>query len=144
MSPSNPPPDRHPPGLPDLFLDRSLGRIQVPALLRAAGLRLATLTEHYGRPAGESVGDVDWLTEAGGRGWVVLMKDERIWRRAVEKAALVNAGVRAFVITRGDLSAEQMAQRFLANIEAIAAACVEPGPLVFAVQQTRIDRLDLD
>lgn len=77
----------------------------------------------------------------GHRGWAVLLKDERIRRRAAEKAALVNAGVRAFVITRGDLRAEQMAQRFLVNIEAITAACVEPGPFVFAVQQTRIDRL---
>ena len=38
----------HPAGLPDLFLDRSLGRINVPGLLRAAGLRLTTLIEHYG------------------------------------------------------------------------------------------------
>lgn len=30
----------HPPGLPDLLLDRSLGSVQVPRILRAAGLRL--------------------------------------------------------------------------------------------------------
>ena len=33
----------HPDGLPDLFIDRSLGRLQVPAGLRSAGLRLVTL-----------------------------------------------------------------------------------------------------
>lgn len=33
----------HPDRLPDLFLDRILGRIEVPELLRAAGLRLVTL-----------------------------------------------------------------------------------------------------
>ncbi len=33
----------HPAGLPDLFCDRSLGRIKVPSLLRAAGLQLTTL-----------------------------------------------------------------------------------------------------
>ncbi len=38
----------HPDGLPELFLDRSLGRRQVPDLLRAAGLRLRTLAEVYG------------------------------------------------------------------------------------------------
>ena len=32
----------HPDGLPDLFLDRSLGRKVVPTLLRAEGLRLVT------------------------------------------------------------------------------------------------------
>ena len=45
----------HPDGLPDLFVDRSLGRIRVPELLRNAGLRLVTLAEHYGMPADESL-----------------------------------------------------------------------------------------
>ena len=47
----------HPDGLPDLFLDRSLGRVRVPALLRAAELRLVTLSERYGIPADETVPD---------------------------------------------------------------------------------------
>ena len=66
----------HPEGLPDLFLDRSLGRRQVPALLRDAGLRLHTLAEVYGVPADEDVADTDWLELAGQRGWPVLMKDD--------------------------------------------------------------------
>ena len=52
---------RHPTGLPELFLDRSLGRRQVPALLRAAGLHLRTLSEEYGIPADELVADTEWL-----------------------------------------------------------------------------------
>jgi PIN like domain len=59
----------HPDGLPGLFLDRSLGRRQVPDLLRAAGLQLQTLAEVYGIPADEDVADVDWLELAGRRGW---------------------------------------------------------------------------
>ncbi len=51
----------HPDGLPDLFVDRSLGRIKVPTLLRASGLRVTTLAEHYGVPADEEVRDVEWL-----------------------------------------------------------------------------------
>ncbi|CAN5867677.1 hypothetical protein BH24ACT15_BH24ACT15_37630 [soil metagenome] len=50
----------HPLGLPDLLLDRSLGSIQVPALLRAAGLRLHTLVDVYGSPA-----DGDVLGQSG-------------------------------------------------------------------------------
>ena len=61
-------PSGHPEGLPDLFLDRSLGRVQVPTLLRAAGLRVRTLAEEYGMPADESVTDVDWLAHAGRNG----------------------------------------------------------------------------
>ena len=41
----------HPAGLPELFLDRSLCLITVPRLLRDAGLKLLTLSEHYGMPA---------------------------------------------------------------------------------------------
>ena len=68
----------HPDALPDLFVDRSLGRIRVPNLLREAGLRLVTLSEHYGIPADETVRDEEWLELAGKRGWVVFMKDSRI------------------------------------------------------------------
>ncbi len=55
----------HPDALPDLLLDRSLGRIRVPQLLRSAGLRLVTLAEHYGVPAAEAVSDETWLELAG-------------------------------------------------------------------------------
>jgi hypothetical protein len=47
----------HPAGLPDLFIDRSLGRIQLPQLLRDAGLRLVTLAERYGIPNDETITD---------------------------------------------------------------------------------------
>ena len=68
----------HPDGLPDLFLDRSLGRVRVPALLRAAGLRLVTLSERYGIPADETVPDDQWLRDSGEQGEAVFMKDARI------------------------------------------------------------------
>ena len=65
----------HPAGLPDLFLDRSLGRIQVPTLLREAGLRLVTLSERYSAPEDEGIADETWLADAGQRGEVVFLKD---------------------------------------------------------------------
>lgn len=57
----------HPDGLPDLFLDRSLDRIVVPNPLRAAGLRLVTLDEHYGIPDDEDVTGEDsaWSGQVG-------------------------------------------------------------------------------
>lgn len=50
---------------PHLFVDRSLGAVQLPQLLRDAGWLLTTLVEHYGRPGDEAVADVDWLTLCG-------------------------------------------------------------------------------
>jgi hypothetical protein len=103
----------HPDGLPDLFLDRSLGRHQVPSLLRAEGLRLITLAEHYGVPQDEDVEDVAWLALVGKRGWVALMKDAEIRRRPAEKQALVEHSVRAFCLSGGNLRADEMAMRYI-------------------------------
>lgn len=133
----------HPSGLPDLFLDRSLGRRQVPALLRAAGLQLHTLSEVYGVPADEDVTDVEWLRLAGSRGWPVLMKDERIRYRAAEREALLAHAVRAFCLTSGNLRAADMAAQFFAQLDQIAEACTAPGPFLYAVSGRGLRLLDL-
>jgi hypothetical protein len=133
----------HPDGLPDLFVDRSLGRVRVPELLRAAGLELVTLSERYGIPADETVPDDQWLREAGERGEAVFMKDARIRYRSAEKAALVTYAVRCFCLTGGNLTGDEMAACFLDNLDAITTACTEPGPFLYAVQRRRIERLAL-
>lgn len=134
----------HPSGLPELFLDRSLGARQVPSLLRDAGLRLRTLTEVYGQPDDEDVTDVDWLERAGRAGWAVLMKDDRIRYRPAERAALVAHGVRAFCLSGGNLRAMAMADQFLAVIDDMAGACAEPGPLLYVVSLSGMRRVPLD
>ena len=134
----------HPEGLPELFLDRSLGRRQVPELLRAAGLRLRTLAEVYGIPADETIPDVDWLARAGREGWVVLMKDDRIRYRPVERAAVIDHRVRAFCLTSGNLRARDMAELYLAVLDQLTAACAEPGPFLFTVSRAGLRRIDLD
>jgi hypothetical protein len=134
---------RHPPGLPDLFIDRSLGRIQLPALLRAADLRLHTLAEVFGVPADEDITDVDWLTRSGSEGWPVLMKDERIRYRPAERAAVLAAQVQAFCLVKGNLRAAAMAEIFIAAIDEIAAACQSPGPFLYAVSSKGLRRVDL-
>jgi hypothetical protein len=134
----------HPDGLPDLFLDRSLGRIQVPNLLRGAGLRLVTLAEHYGIPADEGIADGEWLELAGRNDWAVLLKDARIRSRTIERDTVKRFDVRCFCITRQDLTASQMAERYLHHLDAITGACATSGPFIYAVHETRIERLDLD
>lgn len=129
--------------LPDLFLDRSLGRVHVPATLRAAGVRLHTLADVYGSPADEAVADVDWLEMAGRRGWPVLMKDARIRYRDVERRALLTHGVRAFCLTNGNLRAQEMARQVLDALPAIEQACRAAGPFLFAVSRSGLRRIDL-
>jgi len=133
----------HPAGLPDLFLDRSLGRIVVPRLLRDAGLRLLTLSEHYGMPADEVVPDEEWLKLAGLRGWAVLMKDKRIRYNRRERDVVRTHGVRCFCLSSQRLTGEEMARRYLRNLDAITRVCQEDGPFIYAVHHNRIEPLTL-
>jgi PIN like domain len=133
----------HPAELPDLFIDRSLGRVQVPTLLRAAELRLVTLAEHYGIPADQKVRDAEWLQLVGERGWVALMKDSKVRFNRAEQEAVKRYAVRCFCIPRQDLTARQMADRFLHNMSAMEAACREPGPFMYAVDERRLRPLPL-
>ena len=89
----------HPDGLPDLFLDRSLGRIKVPTLLRAAGLRLTTLSEYYGMPVDETIPDEAWLELEGQNDWAVFMKDTRVRYNKAEREAVRNHQVRCFCLS---------------------------------------------
>lgn len=73
---------------PRFFLDRSLGRVAVPGLLRDGGWDLITLAEHYGVPEDEGVADPEWIQEAAMRGWPILMKDKRIRYRAPRSTRL--------------------------------------------------------
>ncbi len=123
----------HPDDLPELFLDRSLGRKQVPDKLRDAGLRLRTLAEVYGIPADQDVEDVDWLARAGREGWAVLMKDERIRYRPAERKALRDHAVMAFCLSSGNLRALDMAELFLRSLRPMTAACGQPGPFLYVI-----------
>lgn len=133
----------HPDRLPDLFLDRSLGRIKVPSLLRAEGLRLITLAEHYGIPEDEDVTDEEWLALAGQEGWVVLMKDARIRYNQAERETVKEYRVRCFCLSNRNLTGDEMAQRFITNLHRIANACAQPGPFIYAVHKNRIERLPI-
>jgi PIN like domain len=129
---------------PEFFLDRSLGRHQVPAMLRANELRLHTLSEVYGVPADESVADVTWLEHAGREGWVVLMKDARIRYREAERLVLIEHRVRAFCLTGGNLRAAEMGSLFLNSMDQILAASVRPGPLLYTLSKQGIRAVSLD
>ena len=64
-----------------------------------------------------SIQDVDddiWLREAGRRGWVVLMKDDRIRYRPEEQRAVLEARVACFCLhpSKG-LTGEDMAEAFV-------------------------------
>jgi hypothetical protein len=135
---------QHLAALPELLLDRSLGGIAVPALLRAAGLRVHTLAEIYPSGADDDVDDAEWLRYAGQRGWPVLLKDQRIRYRAVERAAISAHGITAFCLTGGDLRPAVLAEQFLNVLDKVALACARPGPALLVISASGMRSVPLD
>lgn len=125
---------------PEFFVDKSLGRHDVPSALRHDGWALRTHAEVF-VSRDEEVPDVEWLELCGRERWIVLTKDKRIRYRRAEIAAVRRWGVRAFVVASGNLTAADQSQRLIDNAERIFAACEEPGPFLYAVYATRIVRL---
>ena len=72
--------------------------------------------------------DDAWLPVVGQRGWAVLTKDTRIRLRHTELAALVAGRVRAFVLTRGDLTGTEMARILVLALPRIARFCIRHEP----------------
>jgi predicted nuclease of predicted toxin-antitoxin system len=124
----------------EVYVDRSLGQVIVPEALSALGLVVHTEASVFGRVP-EGVPDPTWLDRAGREGWIVFTKDTRIRYRMVELTALAGEGVRAFVLSGGNLSGREQADRFVRNMNRIRQACRRQGPFIYAVQADRIVRI---
>ena len=136
-----------PPGsaaLPHIFIDRSLGRYQVANILRDAGLLLTTMAEHYSEHVGQGTDDPDWIALTAERGWLGFNKDANIRRNAPERAAVVAHGARLFCVMNANITAAQAGDRYLTNLAAIARAARRPGPYIYGVYESNIERLSLD
>ena len=77
------------------------------------------MAEQNGMPADETVQDDEWLTLAGTRNWAVLLKDDRIRYRESERRALMSSGIHALCLANASLRADEMADIYLANENAI-------------------------
>jgi hypothetical protein len=91
------------------FIDRSLGQKIVAQALRAAGATVVVHDDHF--PA--DAPDEEWLREVGQRGWIVLTRDKMIRYRDTERAAIIRAGVRAFVLRGKSLKGPEMGEAFV-------------------------------
>lgn len=116
------------------FVDRSLGRRIVPTALRDAGFDVVAHDEIFAADTEDEV----WLTEAGSRGWIVLMKDDRIRYNPREREALRAASVRTFVLTGGNLTGEDQARLLVAQADAVLRfSASHQRPFVVGVYQVR-------
>jgi predicted nuclease of predicted toxin-antitoxin system len=118
---------------PTYFLDRSLGRIKLATALREAGLNIEVHDGHFAQDAT----DEEWLAAVSKNGWVVFTKDQRIRYHSRELGALISHGVRAFVLTAHNVTAEEMAAIFLrarGKIEKFVSS--NNGPFMVAVARS--------
>jgi hypothetical protein len=129
------------PGQPEFLIDRSLGRLTVPAALRSVGLTVHTLADVYGEAAAQRTEDVEWIRLAAQRDWVVLCKDDRIRRRPAERDALMKGMVRAFCLTNANPGFADQAAYFTANRHRILKAARRPGPYLYGVYRDSIKKL---
>jgi hypothetical protein len=127
--------------LPHVFVDRSLGAVQLPAMLRQAGFVLTAMREYYGEAQAQRVTDFEWIALTAQRGWIGFHKDAKIRRNEVERRAVLDTGARMFCLPRADITAADAAARFIRNLSAIVAAAQGHGPYIYSVQQNRIARL---
>jgi hypothetical protein len=125
-------------GLPDLLVDRSLGRLKVPDFLRSVWPVVRTLDEVYGyRP----VEDVEWMSDADAAGWIVVCKDDRIRRHPAERNLLAISSLRVFCLMSGNLKGDQQVARFAGVIGAMITQAPIPGPWMYGVYSKRIEAL---
>jgi predicted nuclease of predicted toxin-antitoxin system len=115
------------------FLDRSLGKHIVADALRQAGAEVELHDNHFPQDAR----DEEWLGAVGERGWIVLTRDDRIRYRFHERAALLQARVRVFVLVRRSLSGPAMAAAFVNALPAMRRFVARyQAPFIARVTQT--------
>jgi len=113
------------------FLDENLHNCQ-PILdaLTSAGLRY----ERHGKHFKAGTEDSEWLPVVGMRGWLLLTVDKNIRFNELERRAVEQFGVRAFVFTSGNLGATQMAAVLVKAFAEMIRLCKrQPAPFIASI-----------
>jgi hypothetical protein len=121
---------KRPEAQPVFFIDRSLGRLDVPGVLRSAGYACELHDDHFD----QHTEDTAWLNSIAARKWIVLTKDERIRYRPLELQALESAGLRAFIVISGNVRGVETAAILLKAMPRIMKAVSgQRGPFIYYV-----------
>ena len=96
---------------PVFFLDRNLGK-KLAVSIRSQGCTVEIHDDHFD----QRTQDVEWLREAGKRGWIFLTKDKNISRNQIEVVRLLESGSPAFVFTAGSVTSDELGKAFAAAL----------------------------
>ena len=112
------------------FIDRCLGTKSIVEALREINISVEIHDDHFKQNAL----DVDWLSEIGKRGWVILTKDANIGKNPIERMAVASANIRMFVLASQNLSGSDMADIFVRSIpEMKRFISLNPAPFIAKV-----------
>jgi len=102
----------------------SASQLVVAALASSSGWNVETHDNHF--PQGTE--DVVWLPYVGSNQWVLITKDQKIRKRPLERQALINSGVRSFVLHAGNLKASEMAAIYTVAMPAMLKLIATQAP----------------
>jgi hypothetical protein len=95
--------------------------------------------EVHDRHFHQSAPDVEWLEFVGRQGWIVLTKDEAIRRNHLEREALLEAKVRAFIITAARLSGRELGQLVVDSLGRIRRLTRrQPAPFIARLSRSSV------
>jgi hypothetical protein len=115
---------------PTFYLDESIDGPTLAAALRARGAAIERRADHF--PPGTR--DEVWLAQVGERGWVAITRDKNVRFRTIERRALIESRVRAFVFTAGNATREETAAIVAGALEHMKRIiATRPGPFIYHI-----------
>jgi hypothetical protein len=94
---------------PIFFVDRGLGRHQVPDALRNAGETVVCHDDLYA----QHTADTEWLRSEAAKGSLILTKDPSIGRNPLEKAVVKRTGAMVFALNAANMKGADNAEAFV-------------------------------
>lgn len=90
------------------FIDRCLGNRQIAEAIQSLGICVETHDQHFPKNAL----DIEWIPKIAEKKWIILTKDEKIGKNAIERQVLARSGLRMFTLAAQGLSGEEMVNIF--------------------------------
>ena len=127
----------------ELFIDRSLSPVDLAEALRAAGLSVVTLRDHYGEAAGRKVTDDTWIREQTALGRALLAADYHVTLNRIEARALYESEAVIFVFPVGSLTVKEQARRVISNWPTMLAHIAQGGPAAYVLYERVVSQVDI-
>lgn len=115
----------------------------IPLAVRRSIAQCRTDTLYAGGPGDApptNTPDEVWLPLAGANDWTVISRDQRIRYKPAEKAAVIDNGVRMFVLSSAGNMTRWDALTLITASWARIEAVTDPGPYIYYVTRSGISR----